>query len=75
MAKLRRRVDRDYQEMKQEIGLDHYEGRMWRGFHHPATLCAVAHGFLALRPSMRASTFLRSAGALASIAPSSMQAE
>lgn len=49
MTKLRWRVERDYQELKGEIGLDHFEGRTWRGFHHHATLCAVAHGFLALR--------------------------
>ena len=48
LAKLRWRVERDYQEMKQEIGLDHFEGRSWRGFHHHAALCAAAHGFLAL---------------------------
>ena len=51
-AKLRWRVERDYQEMKQEIGLDHFEGRTWRGFHHHATLCAVAHAFLALRRAL-----------------------
>jgi SRSO17 transposase len=51
-AKLRWRVERDYQELKQEIGLDHYEGRGWRGFHHHATLCAVAHAFLALRRAL-----------------------
>ena len=52
LAKLRWRVERDYQEMKQEIGLDHFEGRGWMGFHHHATLCAVAHGFLALRRAL-----------------------
>lgn len=51
-AKLRWRIERDYQEMKQEIGLDHFEGRGWRGFHHHAALCAVAHGFLALRRAL-----------------------
>ena len=50
--KLRWRVERDYQEMKQEVGLDHFEGRSWRGFHHHATLCAVDHGFLALRRAL-----------------------
>ena len=50
--KLRWRVERDYQEMKEELGLDHFEGRTWRGFHHHATLCAVAHGFLALRRAL-----------------------
>ena len=52
LAKLRWRVERDYQEMKQEIGLDHFEGRSWRGFHHHATLCAVAHAFLALQRAL-----------------------
>lgn len=49
LTKLRWRIERDYQEMKGEIGLDHFEGRTWRGFHHHATLCAVAHGFLAIQ--------------------------
>ncbi|WP_095961516.1 IS701 family transposase [Corallococcus macrosporus] len=52
MARLRWRVERDYQEMKGEVGLDHFEGRSWRGFHHHATLCMVAHGFLALRRAL-----------------------
>lgn len=51
-AKVRWRVERDYQEMKQEIGLDHFEGRTWRGFHHHAALCAVAHAFLALQRAL-----------------------
>jgi SRSO17 transposase len=52
LAKLRWRVERDYQEMKQELGLDHFEGRSWRGFHHHAALCALAHGFLALQRAL-----------------------
>lgn len=51
-AKLRWRVERDYQDLKGELGLDHYEGRTWRGFHHHATLCAIAHGFLALQRAL-----------------------
>jgi SRSO17 transposase len=39
-------IERDYQELKQELGLGHYEGRGWRGFHHHATLCIAAYGFL-----------------------------
>jgi SRSO17 transposase len=46
LAKLRWRIERDYQELKQEIGLGHYEGRGWRGFHHHVTLCIAAYGFL-----------------------------
>ena len=44
--KARWRIERDYQDLKQEFGLDHYEGRGWRGFHHHATLCIAAYGFL-----------------------------
>lgn len=46
LAKMRWRIERDYQELKQEIGLGHYEGRGWRGFHHHVTLCIAAYGFL-----------------------------
>jgi SRSO17 transposase len=46
LAKLRWRIERDYQELKQEVGIDHFEGRGWRGFHHHATLCIAAYGFL-----------------------------
>src|SRR5271165_6211440 len=45
-AKLRWRIERDYLELKQEVGLGHYEGRGWRGFHHHASLCIAAYGFL-----------------------------
>lgn len=46
LAKLRWRIERDYQELKQEIGLGHYEGRTWRGFHHHGTMSIAAYGFL-----------------------------
>src|SRR4051794_10631197 len=46
LAKQRWIVERDYQELKQELGLGHFEGRGWRGFHHHATLCIAAYGFL-----------------------------
>jgi SRSO17 transposase len=46
ITKLRWRIERDYQDLKQELGLGHYEGRGWRGFHHHATLCIAAYGFL-----------------------------
>ena len=46
LTKLRWRIERDYPELKQEVGLGHYEGRGWRGFHHHASLCIAAYGFL-----------------------------
>jgi SRSO17 transposase len=46
IAKHRWIIERDYEELKQELGLGHYEGRSWRGFHHHATLCIAAFGFL-----------------------------
>jgi SRSO17 transposase len=46
LAKQRWIIERDYEELKQELGLGHYEGRGWRGFHHHATLCIAAYGFL-----------------------------
>ena len=59
------RIERDYQDLKQEFGLDHYEGRGWRGFHHHASLCIAAYGFLmaeridAERPSTAKKNFLQ----------------
>src|ERR1019366_7492392 len=47
-AKLRWRIERDYEELKDEIGLDHYEGRGRRGFHNHATLCKAAYVVLAV---------------------------
>ena len=47
-VKMRWRIERDYLELKQELGLGHYEGRNWRGFHHHASLCIAAYGFLTL---------------------------
>jgi SRSO17 transposase len=40
------RIERDYQDLKQDFGLGHYEGRGWRGFHHHAALSIAAYGFL-----------------------------
>lgn len=45
-VKMRWRIERDYLELKQEVGLGHYEGRNWRGFHHHASLCIAAYAFL-----------------------------
>jgi hypothetical protein len=44
--KMRWRIERDYLDLKQELGLGHYEGRNWRGFHHHVSLCIAAYGFL-----------------------------
>ena len=46
VAKMRWRIERDYQDLKQEFGLGHFEGRSWRGFHHHASLSIAAYGFL-----------------------------
>ena len=48
-CKMRWRIERDYQDLKQDFGLGHYEGRGWRGFHHHATLSIAAYGFLMAR--------------------------
>jgi len=52
VAKMRWRIERDYQELKQELGLGHYEGRGWRGFHHHATLSIATYGFLIAERAM-----------------------
>jgi len=52
LAKHRWIIERDYQELKQELGLGHFEGRGWRGFHHHATLCIAAYGFLVAERSL-----------------------
>ena len=51
-AKMRWRIERDYRELKEELGLDHFEGRTWLGFHHHAALCCAAHAFLAIRRAL-----------------------
>lgn len=48
IIKLRWRIERDYEELKGELGLAQFEGRGWRGFHHHASLCIAAYGFLLL---------------------------
>ena len=46
--KSRWKGEQGYQQMKEELGLDHHEGRSWRGFHHHVCLVMLAYGFLAL---------------------------
>jgi SRSO17 transposase len=48
LARLRWRVEQDYRELKGALGLDHFEGRGFPGWHHHVTLVSVAHGFLTL---------------------------
>ena len=48
VIKLCWRIERDYEKLKSELGLAHFEGRGWRGFHHHASLCIAAYGFLIL---------------------------
>jgi SRSO17 transposase len=62
LAKLRWRIERDYQELKQELGLGHYEGRGWRGFHHHATMCMAAYAFLVTERPLPASRELADSG-------------
>lgn len=55
LARLRWTIELDYRQLKGELGLDHYEGRSWRGFHHHTALVTCAHAFLTeerLRPSL-----------------------
>jgi SRSO17 transposase len=58
LAKLRWRIEQDYRELKDALGLDHFEGRSWPGWQHHVTLVSVAHGFLTTerlrRPPTRA---------------------
>jgi SRSO17 transposase len=58
LAKMRFRIEQDYRELKDGLGLDHFEGRTYRGWNHHVTLVSVAHGFLTLerrrRPPTRA---------------------
>src|SRR5689334_930989 len=62
-AKLRWRIERDYQELKQEVGLGHYEERGWRGFDHHATLFRLT-GFLVTIPPYETKCFSFEAAAL-----------
>ena len=48
IVKARWKIEQDYQQLKEELGLDHYEGRSWAGWHHHVTLVMLAHAFLTL---------------------------
>ena len=53
LAKLRWRIEQDYRELKDALGLDHFEGRTYRGWHHHVTLVSIAHAFLTLERTRR----------------------
>jgi len=55
MARGRWRVELDYQQRKEELGLDHFEGRSWTGWHHHVTMVMLAHLFLRLEQKRRSS--------------------
>ena len=65
IAKMRWRIERNYQDLKQEIGLGHYEGRGWPGYHHHGTLCIAAYGFLVSERETIPPSAPRRAGSLA----------
>jgi SRSO17 transposase len=71
IAKQRWIIERDYQELKQELGLGHFEGRNWRGFHHHATLCIAAYGFLVAERSLFSPSARAGETGLAASAPAS----
>jgi len=57
LAKCRWKIEQDYQQLKEELGLDHYEGRSWIGWHHHTTLVMLAHAFLTLETLRRKKNF------------------
>ena len=48
LVKCRWKIEQDYHQLKEELGLDHYEGRNWQGWHHHVTMVMIAHAFLTL---------------------------
>jgi SRSO17 transposase len=56
LAKMRFRIEQDYRELKDALGLDHFEGRTYRGWNHHVTLVSVAHAFLTLERRRRPPT-------------------
>ena len=57
LAKIRWWIEQGYQQLKDELGLDHYEGRSWQGWHHHVTMTMLAFGFLALEALYRKKNF------------------
>ncbi|MBI5426732.1 MAG: transposase, partial [Nitrospinae bacterium] len=52
-ARQRWTVEQGYRQLKEELGLDHFEGRSWRGLHHHRVPCFMAYGFLTLAKHKR----------------------
>lgn len=69
LTKLRWRIERDYQELKQEVGLSHFEGRSWRGFHHHASMSIAAYGYLMAERLRRRTHSKKNRGVLRDIPP------
>lgn len=69
LSKLRWRIERDYQELKQEVGLSHFEGRSWRGFHHHASMSIAAYGYLMAERLRRQRRSKKNRGVLLDIPP------
>jgi SRSO17 transposase len=57
LAKIRWWIEQGYQQLKDELGLDHYEGRSWQGWHHHVTLTMLAFGFLAMEAMYHKNNF------------------
>ena len=57
LAKIRWWIEQGYQQLKNELGLDHYEGRTWQGWHHHVTMTMLAFGFLTLESLYRGKNF------------------
>ena len=57
IAKCRWKIEQDYHRLKEELGLEHYEGRSWNGWHHHVTLVMLAHSFLTMETLRRKKNF------------------
>jgi SRSO17 transposase len=57
LVKCRWKIEQDYHQLKEELGLDHYEGRNWQGWHHHVTMVMLAHAFLTLETLRRKKNF------------------
>jgi SRSO17 transposase len=58
LAHQRWAIEQQYQELKSELGLDHFEGRSYPGWHHHVVLTAVAHAYIQRERMRRGSSGL-----------------